>query len=108
MLYHHERWDGLGYPEGLKGEKIPMLARVLAVADAYDAMSTDRPYRGSMPFAEVERRYKKAPGSQWDPQVVAAFKCRARIHAIRQRGVGESLRQALDGAMRSRAATSET
>jgi len=106
VLYHHERWDGQGYPEGLTGEKIPLLARVLAVADAYDAMSTERPYRTALPLAEVERRLQEGAGSQWDPQIVAALmRCRQRIHAIRQRGVGESLRAALDGAMRSQSST---
>jgi HD-GYP domain-containing protein (c-di-GMP phosphodiesterase class II) len=106
VLYHHERWDGKGYPEGLQGEKIPLLARILAVADAYDAMSTDRPYRAAVPFAEVEQRLQQGAGSQWDARIVAAFlQCRQKIHAIRQRGVGESLRQALDGALRSKGST---
>ena len=106
VLYHHERWDGKGYPEGLEGEKIPLLARILAVADAYDAMSTDRPYRGAVPFAEVEQRLQQGAGSQWDVRIIEAFlKCRQKIHAIRQRGVGESLRQALDGALRNKGST---
>jgi hypothetical protein len=106
VLYHHERWDGKGYPEGLAGDKIPLLARILAVADGYDAMSTDRPYRSAMPLAEVERRLQEGAGAQWDPEVVAAFvKCRQKVHAIRQRGVGESLRAALDGALRSKSST---
>jgi hypothetical protein len=109
VLYHHERWDGKGYPEGLEGEKIPLLARILAVADAYDAMSTERPYRASLPLKEVERRLQEGAGTQWDPQVVAALmNCKQRIHAIRQRGVGESLRAALDGAMRSQSSTFTT
>ncbi len=106
ILHHHEQWDGSGYPEGLQGDKIPILARILAVADAYDAMSADRPYRTALPFAQVEERLQAGAGKQWDPAVIAAFfTCRQKIHAIRQRGVGESLRNALDGALRSKGST---
>jgi HD-GYP domain-containing protein (c-di-GMP phosphodiesterase class II) len=102
VLYHHERYDGQGYPEGLAGENIPLLARVLAVADAYDAMSTHRPYRTALPCHEVEEQLQAGAGTQWDARIVEAFvRSRHTIHAIRQRGVGESLRQALDGALRS-------
>ena len=101
VLYHHERWDGKGYPDGLAGEAIPQLARILAVADAYDAMSTNRPYREAIPCREVEDRLTKGAGTQWDAKVIDAFlRCRQKIHAIRQRGVGESLRTALDAALR--------
>jgi HD-GYP domain-containing protein (c-di-GMP phosphodiesterase class II) len=100
VLYHHERVDGTGYPEGLEGDAIPLLARILAVADAYDAMSTTRPYREAMPCRRVEEILIQGAGTQWDRQVIDAFaRCRHTIHAIRQRGVGESLRQALDGAL---------
>ena len=108
VLYHHERWDGAGYPDGLAGEAIPLLARILAVADAYDAMSTTRPYRAAMPHGRVEEILQQGAGVQWDRCVVAAFlRCRNKIYAIRQRGVGESLRQALDGALRSGDSASE-
>ncbi len=101
VLYHHERVDGTGYPDGLAGDAIPLLARLLAVADAYDAMSTTRPYREAMPCRKVEETLVQGAGKQWDSQVVEAFlRCRLRVHAIRQRGVGESLRSALDGALR--------
>jgi HD-GYP domain-containing protein (c-di-GMP phosphodiesterase class II) len=70
---HHERWDGLGYPDGLKEEGIPRLARIVAVADAFDAMTSDRPYRQGLPaemaFAEVEKQL----GKQFDPECAAAF-----------------------------------
>jgi putative nucleotidyltransferase with HDIG domain len=77
---HHERWDGLGYPDGLKGEEIARLARIVAVADAFDAMTSDRPYRqglaADLAFAEVE----KQRGRQFDPECVAAFlRIRQRI-----------------------------
>src|SRR5262249_5998636 len=101
VLYHHERWDGKGYPDGLAGEAIPLLARILAVADAYDAMSTRRPYREAMPVSQVADTPRRGAASQWDARVVEAFvHCRERIHVIRQRGVGESLCHALDGALR--------
>ena len=102
VLYHHEQLDGSGYPEGLKGEAIPFIARVIAVADGYDAMSTSRPYRTAMPPAKVEEVLKEGAGRQWDARIVDAFfRCRDRIHAIRQRGVGDSLCTALDGALRN-------
>lgn len=102
VLWHHERWDGKGYPDGLMGESIPLLARIIAVADGYDAMSTARPYREALPFRRVEEILAKGAGSQWDARVIEAFdRCRQKIHAIRQRGVGESLLAAIDGALRS-------
>jgi HD-GYP domain-containing protein (c-di-GMP phosphodiesterase class II) len=101
VLYHHERVDGTGYPDGLVGDAIPLLARILAVADAYDAMSTTRPYREAMACRRVEEILAEGAGKQWDKQVVEAFqRCRLKIHAIRQRGVGDSLRHAIDGALR--------
>lgn len=100
VLYHHERWDGKGYPDGLQGEAIPLLARILAVADSYDAMSTNRPYRDAMPCRKVEEILVSGAGVQWDKRVIDAFlKCRQRIHTIRQRGVGDSLQMAIDGAL---------
>jgi len=102
VLYHHEHYDGKGYPDGLAGENIPLLARILAVADAYDAMTTARPYRDPMPWRKVEQILAEGAGTQWDQRVVEAFqRCRQKIHTIRQRGVGESLRQAIEGALRN-------
>ncbi len=101
VLYHHERYDGAGYPEGLKGDAIPLLARILAVADSFDAMSTSRPYRTAMPLERVDEILRQGAGTQWDPLVIDAYvRCRDRLTAIRQRGLGESLRDALDGALR--------
>jgi HD-GYP domain-containing protein (c-di-GMP phosphodiesterase class II) len=101
VLYHHEHWDGKGYPDGLAGEAIPLLARILAVADAYDAMSTNRPYRDALPCRKVEEILTKGGGSQWDKRIIEAFlRCRQKIHTIRQRGVGDSLQIAIDGALR--------
>jgi HD-GYP domain-containing protein (c-di-GMP phosphodiesterase class II) len=102
VLYHHERYDGSGYPDGLACEDIPLLARILAVADAYDAMSHPRPYRDAMPNRQVEQILLAGAGSQWDKRVVDAFcRCRQQVYAIRQRGVGDSLRLAIEGAVES-------
>jgi HD-GYP domain-containing protein (c-di-GMP phosphodiesterase class II) len=100
VLYHHERYDGQGYPEGLKGSAIPFIARILAVADSYDAMSTSRPYRVALACERVEQNLVAGAGSQWDQAVIDAFvRCKARINEIRQRGVGESLCGALEDAL---------
>ena len=65
--WHHERYDGQGYPDGLKGEEIPELARIIAVADAYDAMTSTRSYRGVMPKEKVRKEIEKGKGTQFDP-----------------------------------------
>ncbi len=70
---HHERYDGKGYPFGLKGEKIPVGARILAVADAFDAMTSDRPYRGAMSYEKALAELEAGKGSQFDPAIVEAF-----------------------------------
>jgi len=70
---HHERWDGRGYPQGLRGEDIPFAARIVAVADAWDAMTTDRPYRPALPHEEALRRLRRGSGEQWDPTIVELF-----------------------------------
>ena len=70
---HHERWDGLGYPDGLAGPAIPFAARVFAVADTLDALTTDRPYRSALNFAEARAIIIDGSGSQFDPDVVSAF-----------------------------------
>ena len=73
VLHHHETWDGTGYPKGLAGEEIPIIARVIAVADSYDAMTSDRPYRKGMPVDKVDEILRGGSGSQWDPTVVDAY-----------------------------------
>jgi ribonuclease P protein subunit RPR2 len=70
---HHERWDGTGYPDGLAGEAIPLAARVFAVADVLDALTTDRPYRPASSFADARRVIVTGSGTQFDPQVIVAF-----------------------------------
>jgi diguanylate cyclase (GGDEF)-like protein len=73
ILYHHERWDGTGYPAGLKGEAIPLQARILSVADAFDAMTSLRPYRAPLSHAEAIDELKRGSGSQFDPSLIEAF-----------------------------------
>jgi len=77
----HERWDGGGYPDGIRGDEIPLGARVVAVCDAFDAMTTERPYRELLPEAEAIQELRRCAGTQFDPMVVDAF-CRviAREH----------------------------
>jgi HD-GYP domain-containing protein (c-di-GMP phosphodiesterase class II) len=73
VRHHHERVDGHGYPDGLRGDEIPLIARIIAVADAYDAMTSDRPYRDAMPSRVARLRLAQAVESQFDTTVVAAF-----------------------------------
>ncbi len=73
VRHHHERWDGRGYPDGLRGEEIPLSARVFAVADALDALTTDRPYRPAVGFPEARAEIARVAGTQFDPSVVAAY-----------------------------------
>jgi putative nucleotidyltransferase with HDIG domain len=70
---HHEHWDGTGYPDGLGGEEIPLGARVFAVADTLDAITTDRPYRRAAPLADARAVIRSAAGTQFDPRVVEAL-----------------------------------
>ncbi|WP_286677434.1 HD-GYP domain-containing protein, partial [Candidatus Aquicultor secundus] len=70
---HHERWDGNGYPNGLKGKQIPLEARILAIADTYDAMITDRPYRKGLPVDDAITEIKRSAGTQLDPELVGHF-----------------------------------
>lgn len=73
VLYHHERWDGQGYPGSLAGEEIPMLGRVIALADAFDAMSSNRTYRPAMPHHEAVQQVRSGSGSQFDPDLAEVF-----------------------------------
>ncbi|MEJ5377174.1 MAG: HD domain-containing phosphohydrolase [bacterium] len=73
VRHHHERWDGRGYPDGLREEKIPLLARILAVADVFDALTSDRPYRPAMSVEKGAAEIKACCGTQFDPAVVNAF-----------------------------------
>ncbi len=71
--YHHERYDGKGYPDGLKGEEIPLYARIISVADTFDAMTSNRIYRNHMDTDYVMNEMRRGRGSQFDPQVLDAF-----------------------------------
>ena len=73
VLHHHERWDGSGYPDGLPGEDIPLGARIIFVADAYDAMTSDRVYRQRLSDEDAMDELVRCAGTQFDPEVVAAF-----------------------------------
>ncbi|WP_197531122.1 HD domain-containing phosphohydrolase [Posidoniimonas corsicana] len=96
VLYHHESLNGGGYPAGLKGEEIPLVARIIAVADAWDAMTSDRPYRSGMPWEKAEGILRRGAGQQWDSAVVDAFfAAAADVHEI-TRTWKDHLRQILD------------
>ncbi|MBQ3670247.1 MAG: hypothetical protein II921_02060, partial [Treponema sp.] len=71
--YHHERFDGKGYPEGLSAQAIPWVARIIAVADTFDAMSSTRPYRKKLPLDYIVEEIKRCSGTQLDPKVVEKF-----------------------------------
>ncbi len=73
VRHHHERWDGKGYPDGLAGEAIPLAARVFAVADALDALTSDRPYRDAVSWRRARQEIRRSAGSQFDPAVVEAY-----------------------------------
>jgi len=73
VLYHHERYDGRGYPDGLAGEDIPLHARIVSIADSFDAMTTDRPYRKALTNQQALKELSQGAGSMWDPQLVELF-----------------------------------
>jgi HD-GYP domain-containing protein (c-di-GMP phosphodiesterase class II) len=73
IIAHHERWDGNGYPFGIKGEHIPLECRILAIVDAYDAMTNDRPYRKAITQEEAVAELDRCAGTQFDPVLVAEF-----------------------------------
>ena len=73
ILCHHEWWNGKGYPQGLRGESIPLLSRIIAVVDAYDAMTNDRPYRKAMEPKNAVNIIKENAGTQFDPQITVIF-----------------------------------
>ena len=79
VRHHHERWDGGGYPDGLAGDGIPLAARVFAVADALDALTTDRPYRPASSFPDARREVMRGAGTQFDPVVVEVC-----LHVLKQ------------------------
>ncbi len=106
VRHHHERFDGNGYPDGLAGEQIPELARALCVVDSYDAMSLQRPYRGALTASECDVELERCSGEQFDPRMVAAFKCvlgrLAKLREMARRAAAEAavrIDPALHGAL---------
>ena len=73
VKHHHERFDGNGYPSRLKGEEIPLLARITSVADTFDAMTSQRPYRDALPLDRVKKEFEKIKGTQLDPKLTDIF-----------------------------------
>ena len=73
VRHHHERWDGTGYPDGRKGEEIPLEARILCIADSFDAMTSTRPYRAPKSPADALEELERCAGTQFDPELVEAF-----------------------------------
>ncbi|PYM68798.1 MAG: hypothetical protein DME03_23610, partial [Candidatus Rokuibacteriota bacterium] len=86
VRHHHERYDGKGYPDGLKGDDIPLIARVVTVADAFDAMTSDRPYRSKRPLPTAMEEIVRGAGTQFDPVAADAFSTipLARLEQISQ------------------------
>ena len=101
VRHHHESWDGTGYPCKLAGEAIPYEARILAVADSFDAMSSSRPYRQRLSPLKIDQILKDGAGKQWDPDIIEAlFACRADVEAIannKEGATGNTLVVAVDG-----------
>ena len=85
---HHERWDGSGYPDKMVGEDIPLAARIVAIADAFDAMATDRPYKKALPLEECEAVLRKTAGKMYDPELIEVF-----VYAPPRRAVSRGLRR---------------
>jgi len=92
IRHHHERCDGTGYPDGLKGDDIPLLARILAVADGFQAMISERPYRRARTEEEALAELQKGAGTQWDPEVVKVF-LKLRKPPTRRKGKGKRKRK---------------
>jgi len=78
IRHHHERYDGLGYPDGLKGNGIPLGAKIIGVADAFDAMTTQRPYSKPLSYKDALEEFEAVKGKQFDPEVVDALVCFVR------------------------------
>ncbi|MCC2629300.1 MAG: metal dependent phosphohydrolase [Thermomicrobiales bacterium] len=86
IRHHHERWDGSGYPDGLEGERIPLGARIIAVADAFDAMTSDRIYRAALPVDVAIAELAKGRGTQFDPQIVDLFQAAFQLRVVPTNG----------------------
>jgi len=84
ILYHHENYDGSGYPSGLKREQIPIGARILAVVDAFEAMTIERPYKRRLSVSKAIKEVKRNGGTQFDPKVVNAFVGLSKLKKFRK------------------------
>ncbi|MEE8599009.1 MAG: HD domain-containing phosphohydrolase, partial [Dehalococcoidales bacterium] len=82
ILHHHERYDGSGYPQGLKGEEIPLEARILAIADAFAAMTSERPFSNTLSYEEALEEIKRGAGTQFDPKLAEVFLSIAKTTAV--------------------------
>ena len=91
IRHHHERFDGAGYPDGLRGEEIPLPARIFAVADSFDAMTSDRPYRDAMPVEQALDEVRIGAGTQFDPEVAKEFLLMIEDRAVIERAWAHSL-----------------
>ena len=88
---HHERWDGRGYPLGMKGQEIPIIARIISVADTYDAMTSDRSYRRALPHQVALTEIKRCSGSQFDPDLADGFSKCIQVHREEQQSTGKKV-----------------
>ncbi len=88
---HHERWDGRGYPMGLKGENVPLIARIISVADTYDAMTSDRAYRRALPHEVAVAEVERCSGSQFDPEIAHSFASGIDDYRDEQRSLGKKI-----------------
>ena len=96
VRHHHERYDGGGYPDGLAGEEIPLVARALCVVDCYDAMSCQRPYRAALSYEECLAELRHCSGTQFDPAMVKAFRCVLRRLERQRARAGDLAREAAE------------
>jgi HD-GYP domain-containing protein (c-di-GMP phosphodiesterase class II) len=88
---HHERWDGRGYPLGLKGNGVPLIARIIAVADTYDAMTSDRAYRRALPHEVAVGEIERCSSTQFDPDVAHTFNVRIEEYREEQMALGRRI-----------------
>ena len=96
IKHHHERYDGKGYPDGLKSDEIPFMARIIAVADTFDAMTSDRPYRKGLPVEVAREEIQRNAAAQFDPYMVAAFLKAYEQGTIKQSGVDKKIELSID------------
>jgi HD-GYP domain-containing protein (c-di-GMP phosphodiesterase class II) len=85
VLYHHERWDGTGYPSGRGAHAVPLAARILGVVDSYDAMTSDRPYRAARTVVQAAEELERCSGTQFDPEIAAVFLAALEAGAVQPR-----------------------